>query len=795
MVNSIALFSCFLLLSIASFGQGKPNDRDYKKAEKYLYLEDYSNALPYFVDLIDRYPDNGHVLYGYAVCTIEMEGSADKGVAISYLQQASEGEEMEELPRKLWFYLGLAYRYNYKFEEAIQAFSKFKSQFTSENPEYYVAEELIRACTNGKVLMDKPVECVIQNLDVVNSEYDEFSPVVSADESKLMFTSTKHPEGSDQWDKKKEYYEYVYETTMQGYNWLPPLHVDLKTDANVGTCFLSPDGQELLLYVGQPGSHDSRKGDIYKSILQGSTWSEPVPLGNHINSRDWEGSASFTPDGQTIFFSSEKPSGYGGSDIYMVRKKQNGSWGGVENLGGVVNSSFNEDAPFIHPDGKTLYFQSNNLNSMGGYDIFKTEFINGRWTTPVNIGHPINSPYDEYSFTITADAQKAYYSSNRPSGFGGQDVYKILIPNLNVNIPLTMIKGRVLDGLSYSAIPTEITVIDKKTNSPLNKVFNPNSETGDYLIILPPGRNYDMIVSAEGYKNHNINIYVPNQSYFYELYQEILLNPVLDNSQQQVGERITVRNAFYDTKSEELSEAGEVKAEMVEKNRSELLEMVNTLASQDDDPEKEKEMDKALSKIYFSTEQDKLDESQYRKDNETSEETQREYIYNEMKEEMRVLASGDTIYTLPTLLTSTKTESIAKGKEKELKKFDLSKEEDKIALPEVKTNDAEILYFTAKDKVLSPESQKKLDEVLKLMEKNDNLGVLLEGHTTSEGDGFINMKLAQERAIRATSYLVNKGIDISRIRVKAYGEMRPVDDKDRDNPTNKRVEITMYKIK
>lgn len=255
------------------------------------------------------------------------------------------------------------------------------------------------------------VKITVTNVgDVINTAYDEFAPIISADGYMMIFTSSR-PIGKKAIAKKLlAGNENIYVSYYDDYTWKwsePKLLGESinQPEKNNSAISLSNDGQRLLLFRGDPD------GNIYETVLKGDEWSEPVKLPEPINSKMHESSASISPDGRTIYFVSNRKGGQGKLDIWMCHQDNMGTWGKAENLGSEINTPENEEGVFIHPDGKTLYFSSKGHNSIGGFDVFKTVLEDGKWGTPVSLGNLINTPEDDLFFSITADGKTGYYST------------------------------------------------------------------------------------------------------------------------------------------------------------------------------------------------------------------------------------------------------------------------------------------------------------------------------------------------------------------------------------------------
>jgi len=278
--------------------------------------------------------------------------------------------------------------------------------------------------------------------------------------------------------------------------------------------------------------------------VEGTTWADPIKLNENINSPFLESSTSLSGDLNTLYFSSNREGGFGGKDIYMSRKLADGEWGEAENLGHNVNTEEDEDGPFIHPDGITLYFSSEGHNSMGGFDIFRSIRSGNDWTRAENIGYPINTADDDLYFTSTADGKRAYFSSARAGGYGNQDIFVVhTTEDFGKSPVLTLMKGIITaDG---SPVKSEITVIDNET-SLVRGVYQSNSASGKYIIIIDPGGNYNIRFQTPGKLYSTSNINYPSQDSFISVIENIELQ------QGKKGEKVTLTNIFFDEGSSKL---------------------------------------------------------------------------------------------------------------------------------------------------------------------------------------------------------------------------------------------------
>lgn len=398
------------------------------------------------------------------------------------------------------------------------------------------------------------VSCIAQNdsvkIDIknfgseVNSPYAEYSPVISADGSVMLFASRK-PYTEKDIKKNKQSMEMIY---MSNYNtadskWNTPaaapspVNVSGRNNVVLG---LSNDGQRMMLYRDDATGN----GNIWETVLDGMTWSEPTLFPAPVNSPSHESSASLSPDGNTIYFVSDRAGGLGGRDIWISTKDAKGNWGQPVNPGAAVNTKEDEEGVFIHPDGVTLYFSSKGHKGLGGYDVYKTTRVNGMWTAAVNLGAPVNTGGDEIFYQLTADGRKAYYSSSgQPGCFGDKDIYEITytpVEKAKERGPkLTLLKGIVTDSVTHKPLAARIDIYDNEKNELVTSV-NSNSASGAYLVSLPSGKNYNITVTAPGYLFHSDNVVVPDSSSYKEVKKDIELQNL------EVGSSIVLNNIFFD---------------------------------------------------------------------------------------------------------------------------------------------------------------------------------------------------------------------------------------------------------
>ena len=739
------------------------------RGDQLLRLKNYRGALENYQKALEAGGEGPHLNYGLGAAYANLPNVNDQIKAVPYLEFAYENRD-GEVPPDVLYYLGRTYHLTNKIPQAITAYESYKE--VGKDPALLGSiDRQLEICNNALEILAKPKEIEVYRFgDNVNGPYTEYNPVISADESMMAFTALRSPSG-----RGDDLEEDIYISFQTNGSWSEPSKLNLRTSRqyNMGTAGLSADGQQMLIFLGGPNN----TGSLYTIQKSGDSWSQPESLGNVINSNKLETTASLTPDGQTIYFASNRPGGYGGMDIYMATKTASGGWNNPVNMGPSINSQYDEDAPFIHPDGRTLYFTSNGHNTIGGKDIFKTFNISGSWTTPENLGFPVNTTANDNYFTLTADGSKGYFSSDRAGGSGGQDIYFLNMPESETNIPLTMVTGRIIgeDGKSVGA---KIKVVDNVTSEKVKYVYDPDPETGDYLIIFPPGKNYDMIITAEGYLPYTVNINIPNQQYFYRLFQQIVLRPV-KQFDEVVGQGVEVKNAFFDTENQDPNDPRKTRERLLVQNDSvDLYEMMDLIVASSDDVA----YDYLLDLLYESSPIDSVEFDET--ENQDIEAAQTVYYYEENPEsalEMRVI-DGDTIYSLPTFYVT----EVAEQQRKEREMGTQSASYDKALLGQTVK-----VYFGSGQSALANSYHSQLDKILLNVQNIDQLGLEISGYASSEGNEEFNRQLSNERALEVVNYLNERGLPRRKVIAKGYGSAQAASGSPEES---RRVEVKIVDI-
>lgn len=596
----------FLGFGIGSFGQNVafvkdnfPNDKDgYKLAMKSIkegdriFDEDrrayFNLAIPHYLAAQDFNPDNAELNYRLGVSYLF---SAQKRKSLPYLTKAYVLDSGID-PYNIHYLMGWSHQLNSNWNLAIAEFEKQLGVLTrsgGEPEEFQKVQKRLAEVMHGKELEINPIRVWVDNLgSAINSAAPEYAPLISTDESLLILTARRSSNIGGLLDESDNLpFEDVYYSRNSGGEWSPLRNLGevVNTSGHDAGSGLSPDGKTLFVFRGDVKGG----GDIYQSVFRENEWSKPKALYKTVNTDAHESAAAISFDGKDLYFVSEKEGGFGGKDIYVAHwDAEKERWGESNNLGPVVNSPYDEDGVYIHPDGKTLYFSSEGHNSIGGNDIFYSEVEGGRWKTPVNLGIPINTPDDDVFFSVAADGRTAYYSSDREEGYGEKDIYRLTFlgpekqPVLNVEdrliagsnerkieIPLqpaveirtskmVLLKGLVLDDETNAPVAATIDLINNATAQVLAS-FQVEPTSGKYLVSLPAGKNYGLNVNADGYLFNSLNFNIPDSAGYREFYKVIKMKRI------KIGETIVLRNIFFDYNKATIREESTAELDRLEK--------------------------------------------------------------------------------------------------------------------------------------------------------------------------------------------------------------------------------------
>ena len=746
---------------LSSLGFSQVSKGDYKDnfiQGNYLILEqNYSLALKYFKDAYRIDSSNANINYKIGVCYLESE--TEKNKALPFLEKSvqnvshnynPEDPKEKKAPELAYYSLGVAYRLAYRFNEAITFFNKFKDIVGTRNQVLTKdLEKQVEINFNAIEFTKDSISVSIKNLgDSINSIYPDYSPVISADESTLIFTSRRLGSTGGEKTDNDQFLEDIYfcnKKTDGTWSSAKSIGTSINTFGSEANISLSADGQQLYVY------RDVNGGDIYYSNLEGDTWSGLLPLSSNINTPDWETHASLSLDGKTLYFVSNKKEGsYGGRDIWQSVKLPNGQWSIPINAGPQINTKEDEEAPFLHPDGVTFFFSSKGHKNMGGFDIFKSvKDKNGNWSSPENLKYPINTPDDDIFYVQSTDGKRGYFSSIRNNGLGGKDIYTINFEKA-IAEPLTLLKGYItFDGATKGLPKVEIVATDRETGLVVQNSKS-NELTGKYLMIIKPGvegKTYTISYEAEGFQPINVTITIPPNSSYQEIEKSVLLHSLNFESKTPGTISIagTVKNVY------EKSIAG---AQIVVKDN----------------------ISGKLIETYYTA----SDSGSY------------SFILNRGQNYNLSYEANGYLFQSENINVPKQPEYLVLTKNIVLEKVKIGS---KIVLNNI--------FFDSNKATLRKESNLEIEKLLNLMKEYHELTFEVAGHTDNKGNDATNLQLSQMRAQAVVNAFVKKGINVKYLVAKGYGETMPIatntlpngESNKKGMQQNRRVEIKIIEPK
>ncbi|RZL39600.1 MAG: hypothetical protein EOO96_00225 [Pedobacter sp.] len=434
---------------------------------------------------------------------------------------------------RIYYVLGESELLTGDYAPAKNNFLNFQRNYSGTDTELITkTKKYILDCDFAVEAIKKPTKFEPKNMGFyVNSENRDYFPALTADGQTIIFTRVVDG-NEDFFISNKKDNEWQKATSLSN-------AINTK-NFNEGAQSISPDGK-YLFFTGCNRPDGLGRCDIYVSHKDGNDWGKPKNLGNVINSEHWESQPSISPDGGTLYFVSNRPGGIGGYDIWKSMLSDEGTWSDPVNLGPQINTPFDENTPFMHADGKTLYFSSNGWPGFGDKDIFYSVITeDGNFETPINLGYPINTFNEEIGLIVTADGSEGLFSSNLGGGFGDLDIYRFKLPENVKPKPTTYVKGIVRDKESKEPLEATVLIIDLKDN---HAVFNDytSAVTGDFLAVMPLGSNYSFNVDATGYLFNSARYELKQASGSKPYEVEILLDKI------KVGSNVTMQNVFFDT--------------------------------------------------------------------------------------------------------------------------------------------------------------------------------------------------------------------------------------------------------
>jgi outer membrane protein OmpA-like peptidoglycan-associated protein/tetratricopeptide (TPR) repeat protein len=427
------------------------------------------------------------------------------------------------------------------YRQAIEHFNKYLTYPGLNSASIDKINKFIRDCKFSLEALKSPVPFKPINMGpAINSKEDEYLPVITADESMIIFT------------RQQNRNEDFYKSEKRNGKWAVAefLSKEINTpNFNEGAQNISPDGN-YLFFTGCNRPDGLGRCDIYISKREGNDWSQPFNIGGPVNTAGWESQPSISANGRTLYFVSTRQGGYGGYDIWSSELNTDGTWSNPVNLGKEINTSYDEHSPFIHPDNESLYFSSNGWPGMGNKDVFisRKAYLGEKqtgWQKPENLGFPINTFAEESGLSISTDGKLAFFSSNQKEGYGKLDIYSFELPEKMKPKAVTYVKGKVFDNLSKEALDAHIQITNLINGQTIyDEITDP--ENGEFLAALPAGKSYGLTVSKEGYLFYSQNFTLIGNLEKQPFNIDVSLQKI------EIGKMVILNNVFFETNQYDL---------------------------------------------------------------------------------------------------------------------------------------------------------------------------------------------------------------------------------------------------
>jgi len=507
--------------------------QNFEYAQKSLQIKEYKAATKSLEDAVTDDPQF-QLAFIQLGDIYKLDRSYDKAAA-NYLKAIDISTTIPEA--RVYYSLATVLLNTGKYDDAIKNLLLFKEKYKGKDKSMLErADKYLKDCDFARIAITQPEKYNPVNLgDAINSKEREYFPALTADGMNLIFSRTV--EGNEDF--------YISHKANKQWMKATPLSDKINTRFNEGAQSISPDGM-YLFFTGCNRPDGLGSCDLYVSHKNGKDWETPFNLGETVNSTSWDSQPAISPDGNTLYFVSNRPGGLGGYDIWKTALGTDGNWGKPENLGPDVNTPYNENTPFIHPDGKTLYFSSDGWPGMGNMDIFYSRMQgNGQWGKPINMGYPINTFNEETGLMVSPDGTEGMFSSILKDGFGDMDIYQFAMPEKAKPMVITYVKGIVKDAVTHQFLEATVQVVDLKTKEIKFNDYT-SAATGEFLAVMPIGSNYSFNASADGYlfysDNFELNSKTGDQPYILEINLEKL----------KPGANVVLKNIFFDTNKFEL---------------------------------------------------------------------------------------------------------------------------------------------------------------------------------------------------------------------------------------------------
>lgn len=787
----------FFLLPTSVVGQKGKYSK--KSAVKNFRKAQFEEALEHYLN-IDSTSWEEQDIYSIAVCYYNLSDKREN--AIPYFEKYLLTTDTLTVA---YYFLANLYHENYRMDTAISTYIKFKEKLAVDLTEGLLPEEIydqllvevdrnVEHCNYGKSMMLHPRNVVIENLgDSINTEYDEYAPVISYDEEELFFTSRRPENIGGQLSPDGDYYEDIYFSKLlegslfkqdiydqiedQGgffslitnnkYSKAANLEEPINSMIHDASILLSKDGKRLFIY---------RNSEIWVSELTDGKFGAPIKIDDEINAGSYQPTIVFSYDEEIKFVSSERDGGFGGLDIYYSTKNKDGTWTSLENLGPNINTKYDDDVNYYDQATKILYFSSKGHSGMGGFDVFKSEFKNDRWQSPMNMGYPVNTPFDDVFYVMTRRYNRAYYASERTEGNGGLDLYRLTFADERSS--LAEIKGLVLKNATYEPAKSVITLLEKEN---VVSTHHSDSTTGDYLLLLGHGVKYNMLVETEGFVPYKCSFTIPEQVEYYQLYQEIHHVYLYDNDGNIIGQQVTLNNAFFDVDSELRNDTLTVLFNQSDPNYAQYLEEL-----------KKNNNYEQLNNVNFYLSEDSLQALIHNSNPKLEFAFPDNTRFSFLKDSMGLMSNNPEDYVegkFNNIVYSDTNMIVMNEFEDKNALFNAIENTEVAKLPKV------VIHFEFNSSAINETDELKF--FLSYLKSHPDVKVEIIGHTDDWGTDAVNDKIGKLRASNVKRYFIKNGITSGRLKSSGRGKSQPIahnkKENGEDNPEgralNRRVEF------
>lgn len=526
---SIAAFLVFVILGVsAQTSSVKKAMADFDKAQVYLNNNNYESAIASLKDAATADPNFQVAIVQLAELNRRIKSFDEAKQYYSKALALGAGSDA-----RIYYGLAESHLNTGDYHNALKNITLFIDKYTGSDKDFLAkAKKYKKDCEFSILALKTPQKYEPVNLGPqINSKHRDYFPAITADNETLIFS--RNIAGNEDFFISKK----------RNKEWSSPVSLSSNINTsqfNEGAQSISPDGQ-YLFFTGCNRPNGLGRCDLYVSHKEGNNWGQPFNLGAPVNSIYWESQPAISPDGNTLYFVSNRPGGIGGYDIWKTLLNEEGEWSAPVNLGPEINTPYDENTPFLHADGKTLYFSSDGWPGMGNKDIFMSRLDStGHWSNPLNMGYPINSFSEESGLIVSPDGTEAFFSSNLKDGYGDMDIYQFKLPDDKKPMAITYVKGIVRDKETRKFLEARVQVVNLGNKKTAYNDYT-SKENGEFLAVMPIGADYAFNVSADGYlfysENYQLTAANGNKPFLLEI----------DLDRLKVGTDMILKNIFFNT--------------------------------------------------------------------------------------------------------------------------------------------------------------------------------------------------------------------------------------------------------